>query len=148
MQAFSIISSRTFCIGRHLCYRCVYLLWLSFICTVLWRLIHFLQSIHAKFWIFRVQWTFLSEAFGLWKFAINDPLIHIWNTYLFLTFTFIMFIIGVACIKGWLFKELFSLLLKAILSWMWTSTLTAPWLRKIWSLIISYWIVQIQIINL
>ena len=72
------------------------------------------------------------------------PEAHTW----FPTLTFIALITKVPWIEGWFIMALtLSLLIKQFFSWVWSSTVTAPWLSKICPLIISYWIVQIQIIN-
>ena len=149
MRAVSIIYFRTFCIGIHTCIRDVYILWLAFVYTVLWRLIYFCQCVCTGFRIFRVPVKFLIQIIRFR--TIFDEIIlqstseaRIW----FPTITFITLIIGVAWIKGW-FLMAFSLylLLKVFLSWAWTSKVTEPWLSKIFSLIIFYRIFQIQTIN-
>ena len=150
MQAISIISSRTLCIGIHTCHRHIYLLWLASICTVFWRLIYFCRSVCTSFRIFCFPVNFLIRSVRFWK--ICDEII-LWSTIkariCFPTITLITLIIGVVCIKWWfLIAILIFLLLKEFFSWMWNSTVTAPWLRKMCSLIIYDWIVQIQIIDL
>ena len=141
LRAVSIISSRNCCIVRHTCHRHVYILWLDLIYTVFRRLIYFCLSMRTSFSIFHVPVNFLTHSVQLW--TICDEIIlqstskaRIW----FPTVTFIALIIWVAWIKGWFLIYFFlSLLLKSFLSWVLISTVTAPWLRKNCSLVISYW---------
>ena len=81
----------------------------------------------------------------------SDPPIHIWSTYLasgcYVQYSYFR----VAWIEGWtgfFMSIIISLLLKSFFSWVWSSIITAPWLRKKFSLCSFYWIVQTQVINL
>ena len=81
MRAVSKICSRDFCIGRNMCHRCVYLLWLDLICTVS-GILSIFSDLYAQVLGFHVfQWNFLSEVYGFGKFAMkwfsNPHLKHI-----------------------------------------------------------------------
>ena len=138
------------CIGRHMYHIYVHMILLDVISNVFQCLIYFLWSICTSFRLFRVPVNFLIQSVRFWKICNKMILwytseIRIW----FPTVTFIMLIIGDPWIKGWfLIAFFFSLYLKEFLSWVWASTVTVPWLRKFCSLIIPYWIFQIQIIDL
>ena len=123
-----------FWIGRHTCHKRVYLLWLALICTVFQHLIYFCWYVHMSFRLFRVPVNFLILSVRFWNFfRWNDPPMHISEVHIwFLTVTFITLIIRVPWIRGWFLMALsLSILLKEFLSWVWTSTVTSPWLRKI-----------------
>ena len=135
MQDVSLIYYRYFCIVIHTCQRHIYLLWLAFICTVFQHFICHLWSARISFRLFRVPVNCIIRIF--WFRIIFNKMI-LWSTseasIWFPTVMFITFIIKVLWIKGWfLIDILLSLLLKAFLGWFWTSTVTAPWLRKILS---------------
>ena len=132
LQAVSIITSRTFFIGSHTCHRRVYLLWLTFICTVFWCPIYFLRSIRTSFRIFHVPVNFLIRSVRFQK-ILNKMIL--WSTsealIWILTVIFITLIIRFPWIKAWFLLDfLLSLLFKAFLSWIWASTVIAHWLRK------------------
>ena len=94
-------------------------------------------------------WNFLSEVSSSRKFAIkwsSGP--HLKDAFGFRPLRLLRLLLEFCGLKGG-FLETFSFLLCLnFLGWVWTSTVTAPWLSKIWYLVISYGIVQIQIINL
>ena len=146
MRAVSKISSRNLCIGRHTCHRRVYLLWLDFICAVFRRLIYFLWCLRlfyvpVNLFIRSVQYLTICNKIIL----RSTSEAHIW----FPLVAFILIIIRVAWIGGlFLIAFLLSLLLKSFLGWVWTSTVTALWLSKMFSIFISYLIFKIQIIDL
>ena len=71
LWAISKISSRTFFIGRHMCYIRIYLLWLILICTVFWHLIHFVDLYARVLWFSVFQWTLFYEVSGLRKIAMK-----------------------------------------------------------------------------
>ena len=144
------MSSGYFCIGRHMCHICVYLMLLVFICTVFWRLIYFYQSLYTSFRNTRVPVNFLIQSVRFRKIC-NEMILRstsearIW----FPTLTLSMFIIRVKWIEVWFIMSLILFMfLKAVSSCVWTSSVTAPWLSKNFSLNMSYRIVQIKIINL
>ena len=132
-------------VGRHTCHRRVYPLWLAFICTVFRRLIYFRSSVRTNFRIFCVPVNFLIQSVRFQNICNKIILLstseaHIW----FLAVTFSTLIIRVPWIEGWFIMALILyFLIKEFFSCVWTSTVTAPWLRKNSSLWISYWIVQI-----
>ena len=142
MQTVSIIASRNLCIVRHTCHRRVHLLWLAFICTVFQLPTYFLWSVCTIFGIFCVPASFLIQ--GVWFWGNFDKMIlrstseaRIW----FLAVTLITLIIRVELIKGWfIIHFLLFLLIKAFLSGVWTYTMNSYLLRKVYPLIISYWI--------
>ena len=122
MRSISIISSRTFCT----------ILWIDLICNVLWRLIYFSWSVCKSFRLFRVQMNYVIRSVQFRKFW-NEMILRstsearIW----FLTITLITLIIRVEFIKSRFLIDFFLfILLKALLSWVWISTVTAPWSRK------------------
>ena len=143
------ISSRYFCIGIHTCHRHVYLLWLALICTVVWFLIYFCRSVRMTFRLFHIPVNFLFR--GVWFQKIcNEVILQsiseacIW----FLTVTFRTLIVRVVLNEGlFLIVLISSLLFKTFFFLVWSSTLTAPWLRKLLSFCVYYLIVQIQLIN-
>ena len=108
MQAVSIIPSRSLYIGRHMCHKHLYVLWIAFICTVLLSLIYFRQSACTISMVFRVSVNFLIRSVRFRKIC-NQMILqstseaHIW----FPTITFITFIIRVVWIKGWLLTAFF-----------------------------------------
>ena len=112
-------------------------------------LIYFRRSVSTSFRFFRVPVNFLIKI--VWFQNMCDEIIlrstfeaRIW----FPNITCIVLIVRVFYIKGWFLIVFFlSLSLKSFLTWLWTSTVTAHWLKNIFSLIISYWNFQIQIIN-
>ena len=115
-----------------------------------WSFIYFLWSVRTNFRICRVPVNFLIQSVRFWN--ICDEMIlqytseaRIW----ILAILFITLIIRVASIEEWFhIALLLSLLRKVFLGWVWTSTVTATWLRKLLSLVISYWIINIEMINL
>ena len=120
-----------FHIGRLTYNRRVYLLWLSFICTIFWLLIHFIWYVCTSFKIFRVPVNFLIWCVRFRKIC-NEMILwstseaHIW----FLTVAFITLTIILVWIKSWFLIALYLLLLlKSFTNWEWTSTVTAPWLK-------------------
>ena len=140
MRYIFIISSRTLCIGRNTFHRQVNLLWFVFICADFRCVIYFLWSIHTSFSILRIPENFLICSVRFREICNEMILLstseaHIW----FPTITFITIIIIVSRIGGWFIIAFFLFLfLKKFLSWAQTYTMTAPWLSKIWYLIISY----------
>ena len=135
LWAFSIIYSRTFCFGRHTFHRRVYIYLLTFICTFFQRLIYFYQSIRTSFRIFHVPVKFrtICDEVILWSTAEG----HIW----FPTVTFSTLIIRVVWIYEWFIIALIlSLVLEAFFSLVWSTTVTAHWLRFV-LIYISYLIV-------
>ena len=127
----SKISSRDFCIGRHMCHRCVYLLWLALICTVFQRFIYFDWSVCTSFRLFSFRWTFLPEMSGLSNFAIkwsSDQ--HLKQVFGFPLLSLVRLLLELRELKGDLLYPFFSLFIKSFFSWVWTSTVTSPWLRK------------------
>ena len=106
-------------------------------------------NMHTQFLGFYMfKWIFLSEVSSFGNYSMkrsSDP--HLKHIFGLLTVTFIALIIIVAYIRGWFIIDFFiSLFLKEVLNWVWTFAVTSPWFSNIGSLIISYWIVQIQII--
>ena len=76
MQAVSKISSKTFCIGRHVFQRLVYPLRLALGCTVFWCLVYFRLSVHTHFMLFCVPVNFLSKVSSFGKIVMkwsSDP---------------------------------------------------------------------------
>ena len=70
---------------------------------------------------------------------------------LILIVKFSTFIFSVAWIERWIgfiFALSFSILPKTLFSLVWSSTITAPWVRKVCYFCSSYWNIKIQIINL
>ena len=89
---------------------------------------------------FIIQWTLLSEVSGFR--TICDEMI-LWSTYesriCFLTVMVITLIIIVVWIQEcFLVALLFYRLIKSFSSWVLPSTLNAPWLSKMFSLVIHY----------
>ena len=150
MRAVSIIYSINLCIGRHTCHRYVYLLWLAFICNIFQRLIYLLRSECTSFRLLRDPVNFIIWSVRFRKICDEMILRSISEACIwFLTVKFIRLIIRFAWIKGWfILAHLLFLFLKVFIRWLWTYIVTALWLRQIFSLIISYLIGQIQIINL
>ena len=125
----------------------------SFCSVILSDALSILVDLNAPVFVFSVlQWPIFFWIFRFW--TICDPVIllptpesHIWISIV----TFSKFIFGVTRIEIWtefLISLYFSLLLKTIFSWVWYSTMTAIWVRKIFSFYSSYWIILIQVINL
>ena len=132
LQAVSIIYSRTFYIGKHMNHRRVYLWLLDFVCTFFRCLIYFLQSVCISFRLFRVPVNFIFWSVRFRK-SFNEMIL--WSTsearIWFLTITLITLIVRFPCIKGWfLIAFLLFLFSKAFFSWVYTSTVNAPWLSK------------------
>ena len=133
MWAVSKISSRYLCIGRHTCHRRMYILFIV-LSAMFSDVSSFFVDIYVQFLGFSVlQWNFLSKVSSFGQFAIkNDPPIHIWSTYVvsdryfhYVYYQSFMDLRVVSC------SPFLSLFLKAFISWLWTSTVTAPWLRKV-----------------
>ena len=150
MQVVSIIISRYFYIIRHVFHRRVYIMCLNFVCTVFQCLVYFLWSVRTSFRLFCVPLNFIIQSVRF-QTICNEMIlqytseVRIW----FPAVTFITLIIRLVWIVGWFLIDLFlSMFLKTFLSWVWNYTVTSPWLSKTCSLVISYWIVQIQTINL
>ena len=111
-----------------------------------WRIIYFRLSIHTIFKLFGIPVNFLIWSVRFLK-VCNEIILQSTSEVCIrsLTITLITLIIKVAWIEGWfLIALLFSLFLKEFLGWVWTFTVTAHLLSKIFSLTIYYWIAQIQ----
>ena len=151
MRAISKISSRTFFIGIHTCHRRVYFLWIVLFCTLVQSFIYFFQSVQTVLEIFGVHVKFIFWIFKL-RTIYNLVILrstseeHIWPP----AVTFSMLIFELREFKdelNFLCTASFLCCLNHFLSWLWYFAMNAPWLRKKFFLCISYWIIQIQVIN-
>ena len=121
-----------YCIRIHMCHRHIYLLLFTLIFIVFQGLIYFCLYVCTHFMLFCVPVNLLIRSVRFrW---ICDEII-LWFVYesriWFPTVTLSTLIIRVAWIEWWFLMALFlSLFLVSFFSWIWTSTVTAPWLRK------------------
>ena len=112
--------------------------------------------------------VFLSDALSIFQVVCTSfRLVRVTEKYLFLFFRFLKILnpvilrstyeariwLYIATFSTFIWTELlislsFYMLLKTILSWVWSSTMNALWVRNFPPLCSLYWMVQIQVINL
>ena len=100
LRAISKIFFMIFCIGRHTWHRCIYLMWLDILCSLVRRFIYFHLYVCTSFRLFCVPVNFLLWIFWFW--GICDPVIlqstyeaHIWlPAIMFSTIIFRVALIG------------------------------------------------------
>ena len=120
----------------------VYIFWDSFHSVLLSDSLYILFDIYAQvldFYAF--QWTLFSDCSGFGKYAIQksyDP--HMKHIYGFWLLSPVRLFLGFLELKDELnFLSPFPFLCSFnLFSWVWSSTMIAPWARKVCSFSISY----------
>ena len=129
----------------------LYFMWSFFVLYSCPMIYMFLLICKHNFWIFRVPVNSLLLVTCFCDIC-NSVILRppykacIW----ILAVTLSTFIFGVRWNEIWtefIIALSFSLLLKILFSWVWSSTVNVLWVSKIFSFYSSYWMIQIQVIN-